>query len=345
MFKKNIFAAAILFAAVFLFSNLANSQTLLLLNSGRDYCYIYSVNQKKILAKYKVCEKKASCTDIVPLKKGFLVIPHRLNINVDATELYVYNSDFSKIIKKIPVEKSPYKAFVFGENKALINHTFFSFERMKFVAEIVNLNTLKIEKIMYFDGIPAGIIKLFGDYYAVIEDVRGVVKGTKLVNLKTEEFFLVNNPYLSSNVVALNDILYCAVNDYGEKDYANALFEIVPSMLSKVYSSVKKVYQFKNPKFPYILGLAGNFIVIGFTNHSIKSNFNKICLFDTKNKETFFLQSCFGPECMAVSKDKIFVAGLSSECITEISVSEKKSKIIKISDTIPGFSSIRIIKD
>jgi len=345
MQKKNVFAAAIFFAAVFLFSTLANSQTLLLLNSGRDYCYIYSVNQNKILKKYKVCEKKASCTDIVPLKKGFLVVPHRLDVNVDATELFVYNSDFSKIVKKIAVGKSPYKAFLFGKSKALVNHTFFSFKKGKFVAEIIDLNSLKVEKTLYFEGIPSGIVKLFNNYYAVIEDVRGIIKGIKLVNLKTGESFVIDNPRLSSNVVALNDVLYCAVNGYGEKGYANSLFEIIPSFYSSVFSAVEKIFGFKDNKFPFILGTAERFLIIGFTNHSVKNNFNKVCLFDVKSKKPMFFDSCFGSECMAVGKDKIFVAGMSSECITEISLSDKKGKVIKISDTIPGFSSIRILKD
>ncbi len=343
MKKTVIFKAAIIFAALFLSLNLLFSQNLLLLNTGRDYCYIFSVKEKKVLKRYKVCEKKASVTDIVPLKQGFLVIPHRIDLNIDAEELYVYNKDFSKILKKIPVAKSPYKAFFLGKDRVLVNHTFFSFERLKFVGEIVNLNSLKVEKTLYFDGIPANVVELFNKHFAVIEDVRGVLKGVRLVCLEDGERIDIAEPGLSSNIVQCNGVLYCAVNGFGQRGFANSLFAVYPIPMVTVYSSVEKIAEFKKFEFPFILGSFNSFLIIGFTNHSVKGNYNTVCLFNTETKKRFFVKSCFGPESMVKLKNTVFVAGMSSECLTIVYPFKEKAETIKISDTIPGFSSIRVV--
>ncbi len=341
--NKRDLMAAIYVAAFFLFCKFIYAQNLLLLNSGRDYCYVFSMTEKRVITRYKVCPKKASITDIVKAKQGFLVVPHRIDMNIDAVSLWVYNQDFSRIIKKIPVAQSPYKAFLLGKDRALINHTFFSFKKRKFVGEIVNLSNLEVEKNLYFDGIPAGVVKIFGKYYAVIEDVRGVLGGILLVSLEDETQFLINNPNLSSNIVQCNGELYCAVNGYGAKGYANSLFKIVLSPVSNYAVSIEKVISFKKHTFPFILGSYGDYLIIGFTNHSVKGNFNTLCVFNTKTGGKRFLSVCSGPECFAVYKNTVFIGGISRECLTVITFPKIKVENIKISDTIPGFSSIRVV--
>ena len=342
MNKRNLLAA-FLFAAFFLLSQLGYSQNLLLLNSGRDYCYIFSIAKKRAVAKCKVCPPKASVTDIVKVKQGFLVVPHRIDMNMDAVSLWVYNKDFSRIIKKIPVGQSPYKAFLFGESKVLINHTFFSFKKQKFVGEIVDLATLKVENTLFFEGIPTGVVNLFGSDFAVIEDVRGVIKGIRLVNLKDGAKILIDDPNLSSNIVECGGELYCAVNGYGAKGYANSLFRITLSPISDKAVSVEKIFSFKNHSFPFILGSYKNYLIIGFTNHSVKGNFNSLCVYNTKTGEKRFFRVCFGPESFAVYKNKVFIAGLSTECLSIIIFPDMRMEKIKISDTVPGFSSIRVM--
>ncbi len=343
MITKKIFRAAFLFAAFFLFFQIVYAQTLLLLNSGRDYCYIYSFPEKKVLAKCKVCPKNASVTDIVKIKNGFVVVPHRIDMNIDAVSLWVFNRDFSKIVKKIPVAQSPYMAFYLDKSMVLVNHTFFSFKKRKFVGEIIDLSNLKVKTTLFFDGIPTGVINLFGYYYAVIEDVRGIIGGIRLVNLKNGTKILIDNPNLSSNIVSCNGELYCAVNGYGAKGYANSLFKITISPVSDRPVSIKKLVSFKKHAFPYILGSYKNYLIIGFTNHSIKGNFNFLCVYNTKTGAKKFLKVCFGPETFAYYKNKVFIAGLSKECLTVISFPQLKVKNIGISDTVPGFSSIRVI--
>ncbi len=343
MAVKRVFKAALFCAAFFLFFQVIYAQNLLFLNSGRDYCYIYSFSKRKILAKYKVCPQRASVTDILNLKEGFLAVPHRLDMNIDAINLWVYNRDCSKIIKKIPVAQSPYKALLFGENKALINHTFFSFKKQKFVGEIVDLSTLKVENTLFFEGIPTGVVNLFGSDFAVIEDVRGVIKGIRLVNLKDGAKILIDDPNLSSNIIECNGELYCAVNGYGANGYANSLFKITLSPISDKAVSVEKIFSFKNHSFPFVLGSYKNYLIIGFTNHSIKGNFNSLCVYNTVTGMKKFFKVCFGPESFACYKNRVFIAGLSTECLTIITFPDMRVEKIKISDTVPGFSSIRVV--
>ncbi len=341
--NKRSLLAAIYVAAFFLFCQFVYAQNLLLLNSGRDYCYVFSITEKRVIARYRVCPKEASITDIVKVKKGFIVVPHRIDINKDAISLWVYNTDFSKIIKKIPVAQSPYKAFCIDKDRVFVNHTFFSFKKGKFVGEIVNLSNLEVEKNLYFDGIPAGVVKIFGKYYAVIEDVRGIIGGIRLVNLEDGTRIFVKNPYLSSNIVQCNGELYCAVNGYGAKGYANSLFKIVLSPVSNYAVSIEKIISFKKHPFPFILGSYGDYLIIGFTNHSVKGNFNTLCVYNTKTGEKIFLSVCSGPECFAVYKNNVFIGGVSRECLTVITFPRIRVENIKISDTIPGFSSIRVM--
>ncbi len=340
---KRFSLAAFLFAAFFLLSQFGYTQNLLLLNSGRDYCYIYSLSRKQILAKYKVCPKNASVTDILNFQKGYCAVPHRINLNIDAVNLWIFNKNFSKIVKKIPVAQSPYKAFCLDKNRVLVNHTFFSFEKRKFVGEIVNLSTLKVEKTLFFDGIPAGVVNVFGKDYAIIEDVRGVIKGVRLVDLKDGTGILIDDPNLSSNIVECNGELYCAVNGYGVDGYANSLFKITLSPLMDKPVSIKRLLTFKAHSYPFILGSYKTYLIIGFTNHSVKKNFNSLCVYNTKTGKKRFFKVCFGPESFACYKNKVFVAGLSQECLTVITFPDMKMQNIKISDTVPGFSSIRVI--
>ncbi|WP_201327617.1 hypothetical protein [Thermotomaculum hydrothermale] len=336
---------AAVFAAVFFLSSqfFLIAKDLLLLNSGRDYIYIVSLKDYSVKAKISVCKKEASCTDIIPLESGYIEVLHRIDFNQDARKLYVYDKSFKNLLKTIKVDKSPYIAFPLKDGKFLINHTFFSFNSSSFSAEIIDGNSLKVVKVLNLDGIPSNVIRYRGIDYAVIEDVRGVINGVKLKDIFENRDLILNNPFISSNIDAVNDVLYCAVNDYGYPDYKNSLLKlnVVPLAL-KNNVEIEVLKKFKTP-FPYILGHANNWLVIGFTNHSLKNNFNKLTLFNVKNGKTKNFKICFGPESMVFYENKIYIACISEESFAVVDLKTLKLRIVKLSDTVPGFSRVKIV--
>ncbi|GEM_PF-1945058 len=340
--KKVFSRAAVLSAVFFLLNYPALSKDVLLLNTGRDRVYVFSPETLKVKAEYGVCEKQASCTDIVPLGDKNLVVLHRIDFNVDAMKVFVYDRCFKKLIRTIKVDKSPYLALRVDRSHVLINHTFLSYETGLFTAELLNKTSLKVERIFHLKGIPVRVIDYNNEKYAVLEDVRGVVGGVELKSLSGKDDIVLKSAIISSNVVSVDNELYCAVNGYGVKGYRNVLLKLtyMPLMIDNNVE-VKVLKRFKTP-FPFILATYKGMLIIGFTNHSIKGNFNKLEIYQTGNGKAMDFNICYGPESAIVTGDLLIVGCVSDEKVAVINLKDFKLRIVRISDAVPGFTLVRM---
>ncbi len=324
------------FIFIFLFMSLLFGRDILLLNSARDYFYLFSTSELKVKGKFSTCSRKASCTDIISNGKKYFLVLHRLGQHQDSNEIRVYNSEMSKLLKILYVEKSPYRAFRVYGSRFLINHTFFDFISKSFNAEILDINASKIVKNIPLDGIPVGVINFKGKKSILLEDVRGTIGGIEVSDFSGNKRYVFKNKFISSNISEINGKYFCAVNHYGKK-YKNSLLRLYPF---KNYCKVKVLKKFDIPD-PAILGKYGNYLFIGFSNHSILNNYNRFGIYDIKSGDFFEYKTCFGPESVLVIDGKVFIGCVAEEKIAVIDLKTLNIKIIKISDLKPGFSVIR----
>ncbi len=331
-FKRKI----LLSLTIFLFISLLFGRDIILLNSSRDYFYIFSTDTLKVKKKFPACSKYASCTDVISDGKNFFLILHRLGKHQDSNEIRVYNQKMSKLIKIIYVSKSPYRAFMISDDKFLINHTFFDFISKSFLAEILDVKKMGIERKIHLDGIPVGIVKFKNKKSILVEDVRGVIGGVEITNFYGKRKYLFKNKNISSNIVSLGGKYFCAVNHYGG-EFKNSLLRIYPLRDS---TKIKVLKRFDVPD-PIILGSKGSYLFIGFSNHSYKNNYDRFGIYDIKNGEFYEYKVCFGPESLIVLGDKIFIGCVCEEKLAVINLKTFNIKIVEVSDTTPGFSLVR----
>ncbi len=325
----------------YLFSGFFFSEkNLILLNSGRDYIYLFSPQKETVIKKLEICDKEASCTDIISFMNNFFVILHRISYNTDGRDIYVLDKVSGNLLRKIPIAKSPYHFLKIDKFRYLISHTLLEYDVEGFISEIFNIKKESIEKKFVFRGIPVGVISFLNGKFAVIEDVRGTIGGVELVELFGKRKFLLKNRFISSNIFSCNGKLFCAVNHFGPPKSRNSLLQILFDK-GGGHTKVKILKKFEISD-PIILGTAKNYLFIGFNNHSFTNNYNRFGIYDVKTGSFTQFSICYGPESIVYCDGKLYIACIQRESIAIINLKNYDVKVIDVSDCEVGFSRIRM---